>query len=77
MNVGVDSKFNGSRFWWVLKIMKKGLGPRTQILTKTFFCRLIYPWHNMKDNLACSGLVLGLTLINEVQVEQYSNIVQI
>ena len=31
----------------------------------------------MKDNLACSGLVLGLILINEVQVEQYSNIVKI
>ena len=31
----------------------------------------------MKDNLACSGLVLELILINEVQVEQYSNIVQI
>ena len=31
----------------------------------------------MKDNLAGSGLVLGLILINEVQVEQYSNIVQI
>ena len=31
----------------------------------------------MKGNLACSGLVLGLTLINEVHVEQYSNIVQI
>ena len=50
---------------------KNGLAPRTQILTKTFFCTLEYPCLNGKNNLACSGLVLGSILTSEVKVKQY------
>ena len=40
---------------------------------QNIFCRLKYLWLNVKNNLACSGLVLGLILTCEVQVEHYRN----
>jgi hypothetical protein len=47
-------------WWWVIKKVKNDPGPRTLILSKSYyFCSLRYFVLHIKENLACSGTYLG------------------